>query len=98
MNLLDSDPTDPYSIHMANATVELLKFSVYDMPRGQTLQGSYGYVPADGGSESVKQPASGYLGAEPILGTVTGALRQFNLPTSRAPGDWPEPTVHTVRY
>lgn len=32
-------------------------------------------------------------------GTLTGALRQYNLPTARAPGDWPEPTVNgTVRF
>lgn len=39
-----------------------------------------------------------WLGTEPVGGTITGALRQYNLPTARAPGDWPEPTVNgTVR-
>lgn len=34
------------------------------------------------------------LGTAPVGGTITGALREFNLKTSRAPGDWPEPSVH----
>lgn len=39
-----------------------------------------------------------HLGAEPVLGTATGALRQFNLPTAKAPGDWPAKSEHTVRF
>ncbi len=54
------------------------------------------------GEESLTNYHSGsykqWLGTAPIGGTITGALRQFNLPTSRAPGDWPEPCRHTVRY
>lgn len=39
-----------------------------------------------------------HLGSERVIGTTTGALRQFNLPTARAPGDWPAKSEHTVRY
>lgn len=81
----------------AHDTHELLKFSVYDMPAGQVLQGSWGYVPCTG-SAGVRTVSTGGLGVEKIGGTLTGALRQFNLPTSRAPGDWPEPTTYQVRY
>jgi hypothetical protein len=84
---------------MHTATVELLKFSTQSYPEGDRLVGSWGYVPAEGGSAAVRTILPGGLGATPVGGTITGALRQFNLPTSRAPGDWPEPTVNgTVRY
>lgn len=83
---------------MNNATHELLKFSTISSASGDSLQGSWGYVRFTG-SVGVREPVSGFLGSEKIGGTLTGALRQFNLPTSRAPGDWPEPTVNgTVRY
>lgn len=47
----------------------------------------------------VSPTCSMLLGEELIGGTLTGALRQFNLQTARAPGDWPEPTVNgTIRF
>jgi hypothetical protein len=30
-----------------------------------------------------------YLGKVPVEGTLSAALREYNLPTTRAPGDWP---------
>lgn len=40
-----------------------------------------------------------YLGKVPVEGTISAALREYNLPKSRAPGDWPTVGVNgTVRY
>lgn len=30
-----------------------------------------------------------YLGTVTVEGTLSASLREYNLPTSRAPGDWP---------
>lgn len=32
-----------------------------------------------------------YLGTVPHDGYITGALREFNLPNTVAPGEWPNP-------
>lgn len=90
--------------NMTNQTHELLKFSTIERCDGAVeLIGTAGYAFCTG-SDGVRRPfdhttCTYTLGSEPVGGTITGALRQFNLPTSRAPGDWPEPTVNgTVRY
>lgn len=88
---------------MNTATIEILKFSVQSSPTGDSLIGTWGYAECVGffGIQAA-EPAggcSGYLGSESVGGTITAALRQFNLPTSRAPGDWPTVSVNgTVRY
>jgi len=85
---------------MTNETHELLKFSVWSTVAGDKLVGTWHAMGAGsvGLTEAGRGHCLGHLGEEPVGGTITGALRQFNLPTSRAPGDWPEPTVHQVRY
>lgn len=85
---------------MTNETNELLKFSVWSTVAGDRLVGTWRRMGAGsaGLTEAGGGVCHGMLGEESVGGTVTGALRQFNLPTSRAPGDWPEPAVHTVRY
>ena len=50
------------------------------------------------GLQPISETSAMYLGRVPLGGTTTGALRQFNLPTSRAPADWPEHCTYTVRY
>lgn len=79
--------------------IEILKFSVYTLATGDTLFGTW-HTMADGSEGLQSARCHGGLGSEPLgKGTVTGALRQFNLPTSRAPGDWPGPTANgTVRF
>lgn len=40
-----------------------------------------------------------YLGKVPVEGTLTASLREYSLPKSRAPGDWPTIGPNgTVRY
>lgn len=77
---------------------EVLKFSVESSPSGDRLAGTWCNMGA--GSAGLQTATyCGYLGAELVGGTVTGALRQFNLPTSRAPGDWPVRSLNgVVRY
>lgn len=76
---------------------DVIKLSLISSPSADVLVGSAHETRAAyyGGGETVY-----YLGESyPIRGTLTAAIRDFNLPTARAPGDWPEPSANgTVRY
>lgn len=84
---------------MNTATHEVLKFSAVSSPAGDKLVGTWAYIEFAGSYALQTGPSEGYLGSAPIDGTLTMALREFNLPTTRAPGDWPTLDPNgTVRY
>lgn len=76
---------------MSNAnTVDLIKLSLISRPSGDVLAGTE--HPAHNPYYGVdREPTSYYLGESyPVRATwLTGGLRDFDLTTARAPGDWP---------